>query len=94
MAFQIAVVALVFSVILNALQAYFFATRQQFLLDSVTEAKVQANLDVSEAVKAAKKERPLTISAEDLLHDLTRGPAVIKVEVIDAKNLFLRSPRT
>lgn len=36
----------------------------------------------------------LTVAAEDLLHDLTRGPAVIRVEVIDAKSLFLRSPRT
>ncbi len=35
-----------------------------------------------------------TLTAEQLLHDLTTsGQAVIRVEVIDAKNLFLRSPR-
>lgn len=44
--------------------------------------------------KRRKKATTLTMSAEDLLHDLTRGPAVLRVEVIDAKNLFLRSPRT
>lgn len=34
-----------------------------------------------------------TLSAEDLLHDLTtRGSSVIRIEVIDAKNLYLRSP--
>lgn len=36
----------------------------------------------------------LTLSAEDLLHDLTtRGVAVLRVEVIDPTNLLLRSPR-
>ena len=40
-----------------------------------------------------KKPRPDTTAA-DLLHDLTRqGQAVIRVEVIDPANLFLRSPR-
>jgi len=43
--------------------------------------------------KRQKREPTLSLSAEDLLHDLTRGPAVIRVEVIDAQNLFLRSPR-
>lgn len=45
------------------------------------------------AHKKQRKEPQLTLSAEDLLHDLTRGPAVLRVEVIDAKNLLLRSPR-
>lgn len=40
-----------------------------------------------------KKPRPTT-GAEDLLHDLTRrGSAVIRVEVIDPANIFLRSPK-
>ncbi len=38
--------------------------------------------------------RKLDISAQDLLHDLTRkGSAILKVDVIDAENLLLRSPR-
>ena len=45
------------------------------------------------AKKQRKRQPVLTMAAEDLLHDLTRGPAVVRVEVIDAKNLFLRSPR-
>ena len=40
-----------------------------------------------------KKPRPDTTAA-DLLHDLTRnGHAILRVEVIDPANLFLRSPR-
>lgn len=45
-------------------------------------------------IKEARKRPAPTLTAEELLHDLTRrGYAVLKVEVIDADNLFLRSPR-
>lgn len=44
--------------------------------------------------KKRAKTRNYDITAADLLHDLTRGPAVVRIEVIDAKNLFLRSPRS
>lgn len=44
-------------------------------------------------IKAAPAPQP-TLSAEDLLHDLlTRGQAILRVEVIDPANLLLRSPR-
>lgn len=44
--------------------------------------------------KAHKKPRPtLTMTAEDILHDLSRGPAIIRVERLDRDNLILRSPR-
>ncbi len=43
--------------------------------------------------KKSAKIPQLTVSAEALLHDLTRGPAVVRIEVIDAKNLLLRRPR-
>ncbi len=34
------------------------------------------------------------LTAQDLLHDLTRrGAAILKVEVLDPANLLLRSPR-
>jgi hypothetical protein len=40
-----------------------------------------------------KKPQP-TITAEDLLHDLTtRGRAILKVDVIDPANLLLRSSK-
>lgn len=40
------------------------------------------------------KEPVLDRTAEDLLHDLlTRGQAILRVEVIDPTNLLLRSPR-
>ncbi len=48
---------------------------------------------LKEDAEKAKKEPALTLGAEQLLHDLTRGPAVVRVEVIDVKNLLLRSPR-
>lgn len=45
--------------------------------------------------RANKKKPRLDVSAQDLLHDLTRrGGAVLRVEVIDPTNLMLRSPRT
>lgn len=44
--------------------------------------------------KIKKKKPKPDLSASDLLHDLTRrGQAIVRVEVMDATNLFLRSPR-
>lgn len=41
-----------------------------------------------------KPQKKLEITAEDLLHDLTkRGAAVVRVSVIDPSNLLLRSPK-
>lgn len=40
----------------------------------------------------APKPQP-TLTAEQLLHDLTAGQAIVRVEVVDPTNLFLRSPR-
>ena len=45
-------------------------------------------------LRQAKKKPAPTYDAQDLLHDLTqRGQAVLRVQVIDAANLMLRSPR-
>ena len=44
--------------------------------------------------KKTPRKPQLSMSAEDLLHDLTRrGTAVLKVEVIDPANLYLRRTR-
>ncbi len=44
--------------------------------------------------KSPQREPELTLDAKDLLHDLmTRGQAIVRVEVIDPTNLLLRSPR-
>lgn len=40
-----------------------------------------------------KRQRPLTTDAKQLLHELTTGGAVVKVEVLDTSALFYRSPR-
>lgn len=45
-------------------------------------------------LEAAKKAPTPTISAEELLHDLTRGSAIIRVERISPADVMLRSPRT
>jgi len=48
-------------------------------------------------VKSRKKNKDprLDLTAQDLLHDLTRrGVAILKVEVIDPSRLMLRSPRS
>lgn len=44
--------------------------------------------------KIERKKPAPTIEAQDLLHDLlARGNAIVRIEVIDAANLLLRSPR-
>ena len=35
----------------------------------------------------------LTVTAEALLHDLTSGSAVVRIERLNPADLFLRSPR-
>jgi hypothetical protein len=44
-----------------------------------------------------KKPKPtkdnLSIEAEAILHDLSRGPALIKVTRVDPSHIMLRSPR-
>lgn len=53
-----------------------------------------ANAMQAKRYRESKKKPVPTTSAEDLLHDLTRrGFAVLRVEVVDPDNLFLRSPR-
>lgn len=45
-------------------------------------------------LRPRKKKQKYDLTAQDLLHDLTRrGQAILRVEVIDAANLMLRSPR-
>ncbi len=42
-----------------------------------------------------KKSKKYDLSAQDLLHDLTRhGAGILRIEVIDPANLMLRSPRS
>ena len=48
-----------------------------------------------EQIRVAEKKPAPTLEAETLLHDLTRqGSAVVRLEVVDARNLMLRSPRS
>lgn len=45
-------------------------------------------------LKTTRKKRAPDLTAQHLLHDLTRhGQAILRVEVIDPANLLLRSPR-
>lgn len=53
----------------------------------------QAHQALRRELEAAQKAPALTLEAESLLHDLTRGPAIVRIEVIDPKHLLLRSPR-
>ena len=45
-------------------------------------------------LEAAKKKPAPTVTAEEILHDLTAGASLIRVERINPENVFLRSPRT
>ncbi len=53
-----------------------------------------ANLAQYFLSKRSNKKRPLSISAEEIVHDLTRGIAVVRIERISQEDLFLRSPRS
>lgn len=52
-----------------------------------------AALNLLLSYRLFKKDRVLTIDAKRLLHEITSGGAVIRLEVLDASQLFLRSPR-
>jgi hypothetical protein len=40
-----------------------------------------------------QKNKTLTVDAKRLLSEILSGPAIVKIDVIDASQLFLRSPR-
>jgi hypothetical protein len=41
-------------------------------------------------LKSSKKTPTPTYTAEELIHDLTNGPAVVKIERINPGNIFIR----
>jgi hypothetical protein len=43
---------------------------------------------------AAKKALPPGRTAAEILHDLTRGAALVKIERVDPSDVLLRSPRS
>lgn len=43
--------------------------------------------------KLFHQSRPLTTDASALIHELTRGKAVVEIRVLDAAGLMYRSPR-
>lgn len=57
-------------------------------------ANVVLALDLRKAKKAPVPRETRTITAEEILHDLTGGVALIKIERIDPSDVFLQSPRT
>ena len=46
------------------------------------------------ALEAAVKTPPLSVSAEEILHDLTCGQSLVRIERINPGNVLLRSPRS
>lgn len=58
-------------------------------------ASFVANIILAVRLKQALRRPPPTptFGAEELLHDLTRGPALVRVERVDASNLLIRSPK-
>ena len=43
--------------------------------------------------KRKARDRPKSVEAEELLSDLMRGPAIVRVEILNPANLLIRSPR-
>ncbi len=46
-----------------------------------------------EALSTAKKSSAPTTDARQLLHDLTRGEAIVRITPINPEDIFIRSPR-
>lgn len=67
------------------------ARRHYQAAERVSEAAAKAH--AAELEKARKAPAP-TLTAEALLHDLTAGGAVVRIERLNPADLFLRSPRT
>lgn len=44
-------------------------------------------------LRFSKKKRVLSMDAQALLHDLSDGRTILKIDVLDKAALFLRSPR-
>ncbi len=56
---------------------------------------VACNIYLALSLKRSGRKPKPTLTAEQLLHDLThRGAAMVRLEVIDPTHLFLRSPKT
>ncbi len=63
-------------------------------LVTLLSASVTLNIGLAIWSWRRKPKKKFDVSAQDLLHDLTRrGAAVLKIDVIDQENLLLRSPR-
>lgn len=57
-------------------------------------ANVALAVLLARALKKPPPKETFDVTAQDLLHDLTRrGAAILRVEVIDPTHLMLRSPR-
>lgn len=54
---------------------------------------ISISLNLFQFFKTKKLKPTPTLEAEQLLHDLTKGSAIVKVEVIDPTNLILWNPR-
>lgn len=63
------------------------------LLAVCLSISIAANAYQAYRAKTNKKKPALDLTAQDLLRDLMRGGAVVRLEVIDQSQLFLRSPR-
>jgi hypothetical protein len=63
------------------------------LLVLLRRAKKTAQKALDEALEAARKKRPLSVEAGELLQDLVSQGAVLRIERIDPEHLFMLRPR-
>lgn len=65
----------------------------ELILTLLLGVSLSANAVLGLYLKRSKKKRPLDITAEEILHDLTAGISLIRVERVNPGDVFLRSPR-
>lgn len=63
------------------------------ILSAIFALSAAANVVLLISLRASRKKPRPSITAENLMHDLTRGQAVIRIEVIDPSAILLRSPK-
>lgn len=77
---------LVLSIGFNVFQGYACAVLKRH--------KLQLREDLESAKKAPPAAPKLDVSAQDLIHDMTRrGHAIVRIEILDPSSILLRSPR-
>jgi hypothetical protein len=73
-----------------ALTAFVFLEKQKTAISEIKELRASFK-DLKKNIVEAP--RTITVDAERIIHDLTRGPAVVQITPLNPSEIFIRSPQ-